>query len=131
MASKHEGKTFNVTRAVGKKPDGKTQWQPYGRAFIRTDLTGGALYVGKGDDNTTYELSPKEGNTKTGGKSFEARERGSDELHGRLFVRADLSGGALWVGTGNDEEQYALFPRVPRPAQQAAPATPAAMVQGA
>ena len=126
MNEKKTGKTFNVTHGV-KDASGKTTWTPYGRIFVLTDLSEGSLYVGRGDDQQKFALQPKEGTTKTGGKSFEVvNEEG--ELHARLFLRADFTGGALWVGQGDSEVQYSVFEAKgrPRPAAEKPAAAAAA-----
>jgi len=126
MASKPEGKTFNIKSAKGVKEDGKTQWASLGRAFVRTDLGGGALWEVHGEDEVTFSLVPNEGTTKSGGKSFQVVDKkNGEEVHGKLFVRADMSGGAYWVGQGGDEHEYVLFSREFRAGAKKAGAPPA------
>jgi hypothetical protein len=123
---KQPGKTLDVTLGT-KDSEGKTTWKPYGRVFVLEDVSEGSLYVGnsgaKDDEQKKYKLVPKEGVTKTGGKTFEVVDTDGN-YHARLFLRPDMTGGALWVGQGDDETQYAVFARKPRGA--AVPKPPAA-----
>jgi hypothetical protein len=119
MADKLEGKTFNIKEVAGKTPEGKAIWKSYGRTFVRSDLSGGALWVGEGETEKAYSLVPREGTPKAGGKTFEVVDKAatsadgpSEPKHiGRLYVRPDLSGGALWVGEDESEKEYAVFLR--------------------
>ena len=112
--TKSEGKMFDLTQELGTKPDGKKQWKPFGRAFVRADQTGGALWEGDGDD-AAFGLHPREGTSPSGGKSYEVKEKGSDEVHGVLFIRAAGNGGYYRAGSGTTEKEYAVFVRRPKP----------------
>jgi hypothetical protein len=114
MSEKPAGKTFNIKEVAGKSPEGKAIWKSYGRTFVRSDLSGGALWVGDGDAEKTYALVPREGTPKAGGKTFEVVDKageGEPKHIGRLYIRPDLSGGALWVGKDDNETEYAVFLR--------------------
>jgi hypothetical protein len=55
--AKTEGTTYNIKAASAQPgPDGKTVWTLIGRAFIRADGSGGALFVGEGDNERKYSL---------------------------------------------------------------------------
>jgi hypothetical protein len=138
MAGKPEGKTLNIKEVSGKTAEGKAIWKSLGRTFVRTDLSGGALWEGEGENEKTYSLVPHEGTPKAGGKTFDVVEKqdgGETVVHGRLYVRPGLTGGAYWVDEGGNEKEYAAFPRDFKPGAKkpaaAAPAPAGAPVNGA
>jgi hypothetical protein len=115
MADKPAGKTFNIKEPGAPKGDGKKEWTQHGRAFVRLDWTGGAVWMGSGEQEREYVLLPREGTTKSAGKSFDVMERVEGDgktllkRFARIFVRATMKGGAMWLGDGENEVEYALF----------------------
>src|SRR5580700_6551593 len=115
MAPKNEGTLFDITEDLGTKPDGKKHWKALGRSYGRTDDTGGGLWEGLGEEQTTYFLVPHEGTSPTGGKTYDVMEKGSETPHGVLFIRAARNGGYYRVGSGAGEKEYAVFLRKAKP----------------
>jgi hypothetical protein len=121
MEDKPAGKTFNIKEPGAPKPDGKKQWTQHGRAFVRNDWTGGAVWMGSGEGEKQYALVARDGTTKSAGKSFDVMERVEGDgktllkRFARIFVRATLKGGAMWIGDGESEVEYALFPQERQP----------------
>jgi hypothetical protein len=136
MADKPAGKTFNIKEPGAPKGDGKKEWTQHGRAFVRLDWTGGAVWMGSGEQEREYVLLPREGTTKSAGKSFDVMERVEGDgktllkRFARIFVRATMKGGAMWVGDGENEVEYALFlsdrkPKAPAASDSAEAPAPA------
>jgi hypothetical protein len=134
MADKPEGTTFNVKEPGAPKPGGKKEWIHHGRVFVRADDSGGAAWMKSGESEREYTLIPRDGTTKSPGKSFDVMERVEGEgkallkRFARIFVRATRKGGAMWVGDGENEVEYALFPheRKPKPTDQSVGASDSA-----
>jgi hypothetical protein len=62
MAPRAEGITYNIKLDTGETgPEGKKVWQFIGKAFIRSDGTGGVLFVGEEDQERKYRLFPRDG----------------------------------------------------------------------
>lgn len=116
MADKPEGVTFNIKEPGATRPDGKKDWALKGRAFVTFEPPGGAVWMGAGEAEKKYVLVHRDGPTKSAGLSFDVMERVGDagktllKRYARLFVRATKKGGAMWVGQGESEVEYALFP---------------------
>jgi hypothetical protein len=116
---------FNVKEPGATKPDGKKQWTPHGRVFVRLDLSGGGAWLGPKEAETEYVLVPRNGAPKG---TFEVMEKlvheGATVLkpYARLFIRSTFKGGALWVGARASEKEYALFPAEAKPTPQGAAA---------
>lgn len=54
--TKKAGTTYNIKFAV--EEDGKKTWTRIGRLFIRADGTGGAAFIGDGENEKAYALFP-------------------------------------------------------------------------
>jgi hypothetical protein len=60
-AVRPEGTTYNIKLDSGEvTPEGKKLWKAIGKCFIRNDGSGGAIYVGQGDNERRYSLFPKD-----------------------------------------------------------------------
>lgn len=65
---KAQGRTYNIkTQEVGS--DGHKKWRMLGRVFVRDDGTGGAVYVGEGEEQKMLALFPRDEKPRARGSS--------------------------------------------------------------